>query len=372
MNLKKSTFEELVSYVRKSNKNIVVFGAGVIGTVTVPAVLEQGGVLEKISCYIDNDSRNQGKNVETFGHIFSVNGPEYLKELDPSSFVLVIAISRFMEVLDQLNSYEWSFSIECYFAPSMCIESFAQSGGKGAVKDSANPIIPKKLHYMWLGGKPIPEPLQKCMDSWKKYCPDYEITRWDESNYDIDKHPYMRAAYDNGALGFVPDYARIDILLEHGGIYLDTDVEIRRPIDELLYQAAFCGVEKWQTVNLGGLSGCIPGQQGMKVLLQNRERVYFVNEDGSFNKKTCGFYDTKALIENGYKLNGHIQNILGMNVYTSDFFHPYDYMSGKIELTSDTYSIHHFNGGWLTDQMRLQNEMARKRYEELRTTGDGS
>ena len=363
MKLKKSTFEELILLLRQSNKKVVIFGAGVIGTVTVPAVLSQYGEESRIACYLDNDTRNQGKNVNVQKRDVPVHGLDYLKNLEPSSFVLVIAISRFMEVLDQLKSYEWLSDWDCYLAPAMCLESFVQDGGKGAIKDSSSMLIPKKLHYMWLGGKEIPKPLQRCMDSWKKFCPDYEIIRWDEDNYDLDKHPYMRQAYENGAFGFVPDYARIDILLEHGGIYLDTDVEIIRPIDDLLYQEAFCGVEKWQTVNLGGMSGCIPGQRGMKALLDNRKEVLFVNEDGTMNKRTCGYYDTNALIANGYKLDGSTQKILGMNVYTSDFFHPYDYMSGRIDQTSDTFSIHHFNGGWLSEDMRAQNEKARKEYE---------
>ncbi len=365
MKLKKGTFEEFISSIRQLNKKIVVFGAGVIGTVTVPDVLRQYGELGKLSCFIDNDAKSQGAKVVVDGLEVPVFSVDYLKKLDPEEFVLVLSISRFMEVLDQLEQYEWTAKWDCFLAPAMCIESFAGHGGKGAVKDYDKPIIPRKLHYMWLGGKPIPDSLRRCMESWEKFCPDYEIIRWDESNYDLDKRSYMRKAYDNGMYGFVPDYARIDILLEHGGIYLDTDVELLRPIDDLLYQEAFCGVEKWQTVNLGGMSGSIPGQAGMKALLDNRESVLFENADGTLNKRTCGYYDTNALIIHGYKLNGQIQKILGMNVYTSDFFHPYDYMSGRLETTSDTFSIHHFNGGWLTEDMRRQNEIARKRFDEL-------
>ncbi|WP_029232392.1 glycosyltransferase family 32 protein [Butyrivibrio sp. VCB2006] len=365
MKIKNVPFEDFVSDIRQFNKRIVVFGAGVIGTVTVPNVLRQYGELERLFCYIDNDVNNQGTAAPIEGISVPVFGAKYLESLNPSEYVLVLAISRFMEVLEQLESYEWTKEWECYLAPSMSIESFAGTGGKGAVKDFDHPVIPKKIHYMWLGGKPIPSFLEKCMESWKKFCPDYEIIRWDESNYDLNKNLYMRQAYDNGAYGFVPDYGRIDILLEHGGIYLDTDVELIRPIDDLLYQEAFCGVEKWQTINLGGMSGSIPGQAGMKALLTNREDLVFVDADGKLNKRTCGFYDTKALIAHGYKLNGQIQKILGMNVYTSDFFHPYDYMSGRLEQTSDTYSIHHFNGGWLTEEMRRQNELIRKKYDEL-------
>ena len=365
MQLKSGTFEEMISSLNQANKDIIIFGAGVIGTVTLPHILDEHGSISKIKAYIDNDSNNQNNNIDILDKKIPVYKPEHIKNYSSDEYVLVLAISRFTEVLEQLEGYEWTKNWECYLAPMMCLIILHQEGGKGVHKDFDKAVIPKKLNYMWLGGKPIPDNLKKCMESWERYCPDYEIVRWDESNYDIDKHPYMKQAYEHKMYGFIPDYARVDILFNYGGIYLDTDVELKRPLDELLYQEAFCGVEKWQTLNLGGLSGCIKGQQTMKLLLDEREKISFINVDGSLNKKTCGFYDTEVIIKNGYKLNGKVQNILGMNVYTSDYFHPYDYMSGKVELTSDTFSIHHFNGGWLDDNMKKQNKLANKIYDDI-------
>ena len=139
----------------------------------------------------------------------------------------------------------------------MCLMNFHKQDVCGIIKEYRKQMIPKKIHYMWLGGKEIPRNLQLCIDSWKKYCPDYEIVQWNESNYDIGKNKYMKMAYENKKYGFVPDYARLDILYNYGGIYMDTDVEVVRSLDDLLYQSAFCGVEKWQTINFGGCSGCL-------------------------------------------------------------------------------------------------------------------
>ena len=107
----------------------------------------------------------------------------------------------------------------------------------------------------------MPGSLKRCIDSWKKYCPDYEIKRWDESNYDISKSSYMKGAYESKKWGFIPDYARLDILYNYGGFYLDTDVELVRSLDELRYQPAFSGVEKWSVVNIGGCSGAVAHQR---------------------------------------------------------------------------------------------------------------
>ena len=175
----------------------------------------------------------------------------------------------------------------------------------------------------------------------------------------------MKEAYDAGAYGFVPDYARIDILYNEGGFYLDTDVEIKRSIDELRYQEAFCGVEKWQIVNLGGLSGAVKSHPMLKEYLDARSKISFYNKDGSLNKNTCGFYDTRIILQHGYKINGKTQCINGMNIYASDYFQPFDYMSGIVNETENTYSIHWFNGGWLDDEMKKANEETKKIYLEL-------
>ena len=191
------------------------------------------------------------------------------------------------------------------------------------------------------------------------------MIRWDESNYDISKNRYMEQAYEAGAYGFVPDYARLDILYEHGGIYMDTDVEVIRNLDDMLYQQAFCGVEKWQTINFGGCSGAVKGHKAVGQFLDERKKIAFLNEDGSQNKNTCGFYDTKVALRNGYKINGKTQNVMGMNIYAFDYFHPYDYMSGQTVETGNTYTVHRFNGGWMNERMRQENINAVKVYNEI-------
>ena len=104
-------------------------------------------------------------------------------------------------------------------------------------------MIPKKIHYCWFGGNPLPPLAEKCIASWKKYCPDYEVIRWDESNYDCNKHPYMREAYNKKKFAFVADYARMDIIYNHGGIYLDTDVELLKNLDFLLANSFYIGFD---------------------------------------------------------------------------------------------------------------------------------
>ena len=163
----------------------------------------------------------------------------------------------------------------------------------------------------------------------------------------------------------MPDYARLDILFQHGGFYLDTDVELLRSLDEMRYQSAFCGVEKWQVLNFGGCSGAIKGNAIIGEFLKNRQDIIYLKQDGSENRTTCGFYDTVLAMQHGYKINGTVQKIGDLNIYTSDYFHPYDYMSGRINITANTFSIHHFNGGWLSEELAEENKKACQEFEKL-------
>ena len=106
-------------------------------------------------------------------------------------------------------------------------------------------MIPKIIHYCWFGGKPLPKLAKKCIASWKKFCPDYEIKEWNESNFDLNSCTYVKEAYDSKKYAFVSDYARFWILHRYGGVYFDTDVELLKSIDDILADGAFMGVENF-------------------------------------------------------------------------------------------------------------------------------
>lgn len=359
-----TSFEEMHREITEQDMSIVVFGAGVVGTVTVPEILRQYGLLGRVAFYIDNSPAARERKIVFEDRVLDIKPVDQLGNVGKNTVVL-IAVSRYAEILAQLEQIPHKVYISYYIMPMMCIHNFcsAVSGGEPILSDK--PLIPKKIHYMWLGKKQIPSNLQKCIDSWKKYCPDYEIIQWNENNYDVNKQEYMRDAYSQEAYGFVPDYARLDILYEHGGIYMDTDVEVIKNLDPLLYQEAFCGVEKWQVVNFGGCSGAIKGHRMIGELLKERKNVPFLDADGRRNTFTCGFYDTNAVIKNGYQINGTTQNVQGMNIYAFDYFHPYDYMSGHTYMTEHTYSVHRFNGGWLDEKMKLANRETMREYDRI-------
>lgn len=364
LRLKTGTFAGMAKDIKNRDSKIVIFGTGVIGSTVTPEILKEHGLLDRIGYCIDNDRTRWNTTITMCGKEVKIHNPEMLTKCVGNITVLV-TISRYQSALEQLKQMTGTEELSCYIIPAMCINDFHNDGGKGVIKSSVTPLIPKKIHYMWLGGNPLPDKLQKCIDTWERFCPDYEIIRWDESNYDVRKNQFVSQAYENKKYGFVPDYARIELLYDHGGIYLDTDIELQRNLDELLYQEAFCSVEKWQVLNFGGCSGAVKGHKSLEPFIDVWSKRSLVRHDGTLDSISSGLIDTSVALNAGYAISGRNQTVMGMNIYTYDYFHPYDYMSGKLEKTSDTFSIHHFNGGWLDEKAKADNLQAIRMYDEL-------
>lgn len=214
-------------------------------------------------------------------------------------------------------------------------------------------MIPKKIHYCWIGGNPLPASAKKCIESWKKYCPDYEIIEWNETNYDFTKNQYMKDALEAKKWGFVPDYARLDIIYQHGGIYLDTDVEVIKSFDDLLSNQGFAGFESETLVNFGQGFAAEKGNSVIKSLLDSYESLSFKNDDGSLNLIASPALNTATLKELGLKQTKEIQNIQGcFTIYPIEYFCPKSFIDGIIRITENTYSIHHFDASWFTEEQQ--------------------
>lgn len=227
--------------------------------------------------------------------------------------------------------------------------------------------VPKTIHYCWFGGNPLgPEEL-KCIESWRKFFPDYEIIRWDETNFNIRCCTYVSQAYDSKKWAFVSDYARFAILYEHGGIYFDTDVEVIRPMDDIVSNGAFMGFEKDgfnstvdYTVNPGLGLLASPGLDLYRDILASYEVDYFVRADGSINLTTVVTRTTKILRSCGLKDVPGIQVVAGVTIYPSEYFNPKDFRTGKINVTANTRSIHHFGMSWYSESDKYRHNLESK------------
>lgn len=213
-------------------------------------------------------------------------------------------------------------------------------------------MIPKVIHYCWFGRNPLPASAQKCIDSWRKFLPDYEIKEWNEDNFDVNIIPYTREAYEAKKYAFVSDYARFWILYKFGGLYFDTDVEVIRSMDDIIERGPFMGIEVPATngatpqVAPGLGLGVPPGLDLYKLLLDKYATLKFKNVDGSLNQKTIVAYTSEVLSELGLKSTAKIQEVAGVWIYPADYFNPLDSLTGKLKLTANTRSIHWYMNSW--------------------------
>ena len=213
-------------------------------------------------------------------------------------------------------------------------------------------MIPKVIHYCWFGRNPKPALLQRCMASWKRYCPDYEIIEWNEDNFDLDCCDYVREAYDAKKWAFVTDYARLKIVHDHGGIYLDTDVELVRSPDDLLDDDAFFGLENMECVNTGLGFGAVSANPVVAAMLRDYDDVHFHREDGSFDLTTCPIRNTNSIAHLLPAERKGVIRIHNAAIYPPEWFCPLSADGLTIRKTPNTHSIHWYSATWLTeDQM---------------------
>ena len=214
------------------------------------------------------------------------------------------------------------------------------------------------IHFCWFGNNKKSDLIEKCIKSWKKMCPDYEIKEWNESNFDVSQNTYCKEAYDNKYWAFVSDYARLWIIYNYGGIYLDTDVELVKNIDDLLkYDSFFC-YESEEYINTGLGFGALKNNELVKRMLDEYNNIHFVN-DGQFDKTTCPLRNTNSLksVMNINLCNKKMVEINNTAILCKEFFCPLDYDSKKLNVTENTYGIHWYNESWLSSSRRLRKKM---------------
>lgn len=229
-------------------------------------------------------------------------------------------------------------------------------------------MIPKKIHYCWFGGKKKGKKERACIASWKKFCPDFEILEWNESNIDLSDVPeFVKTAYDNKNFAYVSDYIRLEILYKHGGIYMDTDVEVIRNLSGLLNSSAFFGFENSESINTSQMSASEIGHPCIKAMMDNYRDASFFNEDGSKNVFGCEIIATRTLEQFGLNKSNKEQLLqANIHIYPSDYFNPYDSATDVLDISANTYSIHWYTMSWLSPAKRLRRKLMRPVYRLFR------
>lgn len=218
-------------------------------------------------------------------------------------------------------------------------------------------MIPKIIHYCWFGHNEMPPLAKRCIASWCKFLPDYEIKEWNEDNFNVNSIPYTAQAYKHKKYAFVSDYARFKILHEHGGIYFDTDVEVIKPLDDILAKGAYFGLENesFLACNPGLGFACEPKFHLLKEMLDLYAQMQFETESGEFNKKTIVEHFSEMLISKGLQPTPGIIELEGASFYPAEYFCPKPSEFGKIQISENTRTIHHYAASWIGPKQRFAN-----------------
>ena len=214
-------------------------------------------------------------------------------------------------------------------------------------------MIPKVIHYCWFGRNPLPASALKCIDSWRKYFPDYEIKEWNEDNFDVNAIPYTSEAYQARKYAFVSDYARFWILYKYGGVYFDTDVEVIKPMDDIIEKGPFMGIEVEKDSNnphqmvAPGLGIAVEaGHEIYRQALEYYSRTHFLYDNGIVKHETIVPLTTRLLLEAGMQPHNELQQVAGIWIYPKEYFNPFDDLTGKMNKTANTRSIHWYSATW--------------------------
>jgi len=216
-------------------------------------------------------------------------------------------------------------------------------------------MIPTIIHYCWFGGKPLPPLAVKCIDSWKKHLPEYEIIEWNESNFDIEKYRFAKEALECKKYAFASDVCRLYALKEFGGIYMDTDVEVLKSLDCFLHHTAFSGFENENCVPTGIMASIKDGAWVDELLKYYDDRSFF-REDGVMDTISNTAIITNMMKSKGFTMNNKFQEIEDyVAFYPNDYFCPKSYKTGETNLTMNSYCIHHFAKSWIPFYGRWRN-----------------
>ncbi|PNV62607.1 hypothetical protein C0033_08600 [Clostridium sp. chh4-2] len=362
VNLKNCAIKEF--FHRASGLKVYTFGAG--GYIQKFCERNKDWRIEEvITQFVDNNKEKQKKKYLLNRKEFFVLSVEDMLGIIEKDDIILISSLYYGEIIEQLDQMDNLNGIDCYILPYLEANKLnlpEKSIDIFPLKEGVQKI-PKIIHYCWFGEGRMSAKELFCIESWKKYCPDYEIICWNEKNYDIRKNKYMLQAYQKKFWGFVPDYARLDIVNTYGGLYLDTDVEILKPLDDLLQFNGFVGFQNFVQVNLGQGFGAVKENKAIRKMLEKYNDLEFCDANGEVNLTPSPYYQTESLQEIGLKTDGTFQELKDISVLPCEYLNGINWYTLTREVTLNTYSIHHYAGSWLNDKEK-ENSDWRKTYGE--------
>lgn len=228
-------------------------------------------------------------------------------------------------------------------------------------------MIPKIIHYCWINtkDKEYPALVKNCIESWKKYLPDYKIIEWNQNNFDINISPFVKEAYETGKYAFVADYIRLYVLYNYGGIYLDTDVKVLKAFDDLLNNKAFVCFEGDDAIASSTI-GAEKNNYLIGCLLKYYDNRHFVDSNKKLNIIPNTTVFANIFKAKGFIINNKFQKKEYVTLYPREYFSPMNSITGEVNITSNTYAIHLFNSSWIPEKIRKRDDLYKKLYKSYK------
>ncbi len=345
-------------------KDIICWGSGKHFRNRTHPFLCKSGLIDNLKGFV---ATPETTSVELGGCSYAVLAKEILHAMDSRQTVILIAVTGYDEILAQIRSDARLAEFEA--VPSVFPESLYEdlvllSGDKPPVgyRKHESPVIPRIIHAIWFSGDPMPKLYRDCLDSWKKYATDMEIKIWDLKTYKPERCLFFEQAIAEKNWAFASDYARADLLRRYGGVYMDLDVEMLRPIEDLLCNDAYMGFESTDRIECGSGMGAGPGHPILQEICESYENRPYFKADGTWDNSTCPVRYTKVIEQHGLKKNGGFQFVEDITVYPFEVLTGKSFETGIIYNTECSYTVHHHNGSWIPDPA---HRAVSERYERI-------
>ena len=355
-------------------RRIAVWGIGRRFFSALLPVLEASGLVNNVEWLIDCSADKIGTDVSLSGRTITVYGPDILRGQTDNTIIIAApvdyqTIRKEVQEKDYLNDVEMiagAVLTESWY--DLCLMNVKKPPED--YRRFQDQKIPKKIHTFWFSSDPIPVEYENCMGTWRRFCPDYEIIVWNLKTYTADDCLYYSQAVQQRQWAFASDYARADIVFREGGIYMDMDVEVVRPLDDLLYNEAYMGFENMEYVECGSGFGAVAGSIIIGEIRDVYKTIPFILPDGEQDRTTCPKRYSEVLWKHGLRKNGGFQLLENVTVFPFESLTAKSFGSGHIYRTKHTYTIHHHKGSWLPIDAGMRRDARYDLMKEYLDDGD--
>lgn len=351
-------FEEL------KTKDIICWGSGKHFRNSTLPFLQKSGLIGNLKGLVDSGGSGTGLIGD---EAFEKLGKKELRARDSKKTVILIAVTGYEEILAQLRADPGLCAFEA--VPSVYVEFLYEDlmlltadKPPASYRRHSSPVIPGIIHAIWFSGDPMPELYTRCLESWKRFAPNLDIRIWNLKTYKPDHCLFFEQAIEHRNWAFASDYARVDLLRRYGGIYMDLDVEMLRPIDDLLCNDAYMSFESLDRIECGSGMGAGPDHPVIREICESYETRAYLKADGTWDNSTCPVRYTKVIEKHGLKKNGGFQSVEDITIYPFEVLTGKSFDTGIIYNTEFGYTVHHHNGSWIPDQA---HNAITDRYEKI-------